>query len=182
MSAYYISVITYKFYFHPLANFPGPFFAAISDVWYVRLFIGGDLPWTMERMHQRYGDVVRVAPNELSFATPDAFHDIHSHAARDRKPFLKSSFYQAYERPRNIISMRDPQEHAARRKMYAGAFSTRALRGQTEVITPYVDLFVAQLTRLAIDEPVDMRQWLNWLTFDIFGDLTFGTRMETCSQ
>jgi hypothetical protein len=30
-------------------------------------------------MHEKYGDVVRVAPNELSFAGEEAWRDIYTH-------------------------------------------------------------------------------------------------------
>ena len=176
IAVYYASAAVHKLFLHPLAGYPGPTFAALSDFWYISIFISGSLPSTMERLHMRYGDVVRVAPNELSFATPTAFRDIYSHAAGDRKGFAKSSFYQAYERPHNILSMRDPREHATRRKMYARAFSTTALMSQTAVVMPYVDLFAHQLDRLATEQYVDVIQWYTWLIFDITGELTFGTR------
>lgn len=39
------------------------------------------------------GDVVRIAPGELSFATPQSFQDIYGHAGKTKKTFIKAPWY-----------------------------------------------------------------------------------------
>ena len=166
--------IVHNLYLHPLARFPGPRIAAITDLWYTIAFVGGDVHKTITRAHQKYGDVVRVAPNELSFRSPEAFQEIYPAGSMGKKPFLKSDFYQAHERPHNLLSMRNPHDHAERKKMYSRPFSATALRSQTGIITPYVDLFIRQLERFGSDDYVGIQDFYIWLIFDIIGDLTFG--------
>ena len=171
-TVYFASKFVYNVYFHPLAGYPGPTLAALSQMFYVIVYAKGNLPATMDRLHEKYGEVVRVGPNELAFETPAAFKDIYTPTGG--KVFIKSDFYEAYEQTHNVASLRDPEEHAMRKKIYAPAFSNTALRNQTAVIMPYVDLLVQQLERLASAEYTDLTRWYIWLIFDIFGDLTFG--------
>jgi hypothetical protein len=53
--------------FHPLSRFPGPFFARISRVWWSYACRAGHQHILLQRLHDKYGDVVRVGPNQLSF-------------------------------------------------------------------------------------------------------------------
>jgi hypothetical protein len=57
---------------HPLAKYPGPRLAAISNTWYAYYWMRGKWPWTIEQILKQYGDVVRVGPNELVFVSPQA--------------------------------------------------------------------------------------------------------------
>lgn len=52
-----INLIIYRLYFHPLAKFPGPKWAAVS-LWhefYYNVWNRGQLIWELERMHRKYG-------------------------------------------------------------------------------------------------------------------------------
>ncbi len=116
------------------------------------------------------GDVIRIAPNELSFATAQSFKDIYGPPSKSRKLFPKSDrFYDIGIS--NIAFEMDPEEHAKQYKIFAPAFRASALRSQEHIIHKHVDLFVVQLCRLGVstDKSVDMSQWFEWLTFDIIG-------------
>ena len=54
--------------FHPLAKYPGPFLAKTSKWWAAYLSGIGDQHRFIKRLHDRYGDVVRIGSNRrLSF-------------------------------------------------------------------------------------------------------------------
>lgn len=56
------------------------------------------------------------------------------------------------------------------------AFSDQALRGQEGFINSYIDTLTEKLQRKAVSKtPVDLMRWLNFTTFDIIGDLCFGS-------
>lgn len=97
------------------------------------------------------GDVVRTAPNEISFATAKSLQDIYGHAKQGRRPFVKSSFYQADREP-GIVAERDPEKHRVVRRSLAHAFSAAALRDQTVVVLQYVDMFIDQIRSLGHGE------------------------------
>lgn len=66
---YNAAVIIYRLVFHPLAGFPGPTLAAASYLYefYYDVFADGGGQYTneVERMHDRFGPVVRVTPDEV---------------------------------------------------------------------------------------------------------------------
>ncbi|ETS87895.1 hypothetical protein PFICI_01723 [Pestalotiopsis fici W106-1] len=165
----------YNIYYHPLAAFPGPKWACASDWYYARWYTSGNWPFLVRDLHQKYGDVLRIGPNELSFNTPTALKDIYSHATKGRRPFLKSDFYDfAHGRP-DIVAVRDPVEHSIQRRQLAHAFSTKSLRGQEGIIQGYLDHFVDQMGKLSSENGgIEIGEAFNWLTFDIIGDLAFG--------
>ncbi len=61
----------------PLRQFPGPLLAKLSNAWLYAITFSGQRAFIIHSLHQRYGPVIRVAPNELSFASAAAAHDIY---------------------------------------------------------------------------------------------------------
>lgn len=72
----------YNVFLHPLHSYPGPWYARISRFWYSYRFLRGTLSFDIKELHDKYGDVVRVAPNELSYANGDAWETIYGRIAR----------------------------------------------------------------------------------------------------
>ncbi|KAG9242947.1 cytochrome P450 [Calycina marina] len=69
---------TYRILYHPLARFPGPKISAATR-WreaYYDLFygMGGQYTREISRMHEEYGPVLRIGPNEISVNDP-WFHE-----------------------------------------------------------------------------------------------------------
>lgn len=117
---------------------------------------------------------MRVAPNELSFNTPQAWKDIYA-PRKGRATFTKSDFYDGgnfADQASSIVSERDPAKHSEMRKFLATAFSDRSLREQEGLVTQVIDDFIDQVGRRGNSkEGVDMTMWTNLLTFDIIGEL-----------
>lgn len=49
------AVIIYRVYFHPLAKYPGPFFARITDWYNMYHCLVGDRHLEFYRIHKEYG-------------------------------------------------------------------------------------------------------------------------------
>jgi hypothetical protein len=64
-------------YGNGLHQYPGPFLASITNNWRLYDVWKRDTHYSFRRLHNQYGPVVRVAPNVLSFADPDAITDIY---------------------------------------------------------------------------------------------------------
>ena len=74
-----IGIVIKRIWFHPLSRHPGPKLWAASRIPYVVSLLRGTLNEDMLKLHEKYGDVVRLAPNELSFAVEEAWRDIYMH-------------------------------------------------------------------------------------------------------
>lgn len=174
---YVITQAVYNVFFHPLSRFPGPLLHRASRLAYVYRLIGGTLTLDALEMHQRYGDIVRVAPDELFFAHPDAWSDIHKKTGRemDKAPW----FYRPLEQSPRCIVDESHEQHSRLRRQMAPGFSEKSMRDQEPIIRGYVDLLLQRLLEKSNDgQPVVISDWFNYTTFDIIGDLVFGEPFE----
>ncbi len=72
-----LSIALYRLFLSPLSHFPGPLLWSISRLPYAYHVYVGRIIYTIASLHDTYGPVVRVAPNEISFITPEAWNDIY---------------------------------------------------------------------------------------------------------
>jgi hypothetical protein len=79
----------YALTLHPLASVPGQFWASVSRLWYVYRIYTGDIHDVQRRLHEQYGTIVRIAPNEVSTTELSAIPKIY----RNQAPFTKADFY-----------------------------------------------------------------------------------------
>lgn len=88
----------YTFTLSPLAQIPGPRLSALTSWWLVyhsRLLHRSE---AVKKLHDQYGPVVRIAPNQVSFSDPTALKVIYGH----RPVFEKGPFYDDKFNLRNI--------------------------------------------------------------------------------
>lgn len=169
-------------FINPLTKYPGPWFAGASRIPQLYHTFKGDLIHWVTSLHVAYGDVVRVAPDELSYASGDAWKGIYGHAAVGKKVTEKDTrFYgPSFNGAPDIIRANGP-DHSRFRRNFSHAFSDRALRDQQSLICNYVDMLVETLkAKIKKDskEKVNMVRMFNLTTFDIMGDLTFGDSLD----
>ncbi|PWY72575.1 cytochrome P450 [Aspergillus eucalypticola CBS 122712] len=172
----------YEVFVNPLKKFPGPKLAAASRIPQLYHTFKGDLLEWVTGLHAIYGNVVRVAPDELSYATGEAWKGIYGHATAGKKVTEKDTrFYgPSFNGAPDIIRAKGP-DHSRFRRNFSHAFSDRALRDQQPLICGYVDMLVASLNDTLRADPkakVNLVRMLNLTTFDIMGDLTFGDSLE----
>lgn len=132
----------------------------------------GTLTLDMLDLHNKYGNVVRIAPDELAYSSAAAWKEIMGHRSGDE--FGKSKiFYRPVEiSPVNIVNA-DRDVHSVLRRQLSHGFSEKAMREQEPVIKGYVDLLIQRLHENCA-KAVDIAAWYNFTTFDLIGDLAFG--------
>ncbi|EHK24114.1 uncharacterized protein TRIVIDRAFT_190955 [Trichoderma virens Gv29-8] len=172
--AYLISIPIYNVWFHPLRKYPGPRLWAATRIPLTRMIFSGMSHRKIYELHQTYGDVVRVAPDELSYINGAAWNDIMGHRKRGQGENGKDHiFFQSHKH--SVISA-NRENHTRMRRTLSHGFSAQAMLDQQPLIQSYVDMLISKLRENCADgnQPMEMTSWYNWTTFDIIGDLAFG--------
>ncbi|KAF7516074.1 hypothetical protein PCG10_002473 [Penicillium crustosum] len=102
-----------------------------------------------KKLHEKYGDAVRIAPNEVTFTDPEAWKEIF--AIRPGKPQRPKDQRHVSVGPNHIPSIlrTDDQTHARYRRSLSHGFSEGSLQRQEVIVKGYVDLLVQRLHGLA---------------------------------
>ncbi|RMZ71780.1 cytochrome p450 [Pyrenophora seminiperda CCB06] len=176
----FIVTSVYNVFFHPLSKYPGPRLASATGlVFYYYLITGSEVEWNRQ-CHERYGEVVRLGPDRLSYITAQAWKDINGFRAGGRLENPKDPSSTLIEGPnaaRSLINILDHQHHGRVRKVFTNAFSDRALKLQEPLISLHINKLIQALQRMIKENPespVNMVRMFNCTTFDIMGDLSFG--------
>ncbi|VUC31914.1 unnamed protein product [Clonostachys rosea] len=166
-----------------LRGFPGPWYTRVTH--YVLKFhtLAGRRMHYVHSLHQRYGSVVRLSPNQLAFCDPDAFVAIHKIGGG----FTKTQWYEDFSGGAGgagigigLFAMTDVKKHASRRKLFARAFSAASLRSNCEdVVKEKVEKAVSRIMIEARDTgEADIMKWWMLMASDIIGQLSFGESFE----
>ena len=102
-----------EYFKHDLSYYPGPLLWSISRLPQTYYLFRGTLPWKIHELHKRYGPVVRVAPNELSYTNLEAWNDIYGRG-EDKRQLRKDTGFtpSAATNVRGIKFELDDGEHA----------------------------------------------------------------------
>ncbi|KAI4107532.1 MAG: hypothetical protein L6R37_001492 [Teloschistes peruensis] len=126
-------------------------------------------------MHKKYGPIVRLSPNELSFGSVESWKAIYV----DKPIAIKAGFYDAFSAGftrKDIGSERDPQKHNEMKRMLSPAFSQRSLLEQESIIGGVINQFVRVIGEKAppSSKGINMTKWYEMTSFDILGEMAFG--------
>ncbi|EIN08191.1 cytochrome P450 monooxygenase pc-bph [Punctularia strigosozonata HHB-11173 SS5] len=176
---------------HNIRDIPGPTLAKFSDAWLGWVAAKGHRSEVVHEMHAQYGPVVRIAPNHVSIAEPQALQIVYAHGNGS----LKSNFYDAFVSiQRGLFNTRNRADHARKRKIVSAIFSMKNVLEFEPHVREYVGLLIKQWDRLCAEAVkggsgdegeggwrgesgrlwLDCLPWYNYLAFDIIGDLAFG--------
>ncbi|KAF1922345.1 cytochrome P450, partial [Didymella exigua CBS 183.55] len=131
------------------------------------------------------GDIIRIAPNELVFATPEAARDIYTRCNPDQDPkFIKNPlFYQQSEGFPTLVTETDPAAHRALRKPLERGFSPNSLKDYGRIVERVAEDLTAQLEKATANSgAVEVKTWAARFTFDVITEVTFGKSSDTVSQ
>ncbi|KAF1995072.1 cytochrome P450 [Amniculicola lignicola CBS 123094] len=174
-------VIIYRLTLHPLAKYPGPFLAKITDCYLAWYAYRGSRHLLYHRSHVQYGPMVRLGPNHLSINTKTALKSIYGFRANVKK----ADFYTAFPANKhtvNVHSSIDKLQHARKRRVMSHAFSDSAIKSLEKYILANIRVgcgLLAESSKKGREKEGwggewNVANWCNWLVFDIMGDLVFG--------
>ncbi|KAH0529920.1 hypothetical protein TsFJ059_004613 [Trichoderma semiorbis] len=123
-----VYLVIYRLWFSPLAKFPGPKFAAAS-FWYEFYYdywLDGKYLFEVEKMHKKYGPIVRVNPDELSIHDPEFYNEIYVTESK-RRTNSYDVFCKGIDFDGSHLLTADHDLHRKRRKPMEGFFSRKGI-------------------------------------------------------
>ncbi|KAH9209845.1 cytochrome P450, partial [Leptodontidium sp. 2 PMI_412] len=171
---YLATKVIRRLHFHPLSKYPGPkLWAATSLVNTFHVFKTTRI-YKISELHSKYGSVVRVGPNELSYVDERAWKDIYS----SHKPGGELQKHMPAINPRGgngLFHNPSDAEHAQIRKLLSTGFSEKAIRDREGIIQGYISLLIERFReRAERAEKVDVTWWFDCLGADLAGKLGYG--------
>ncbi|KAL4756283.1 cytochrome P450 [Aspergillus foveolatus] len=147
---YNITLVLYRLYFSPLAKFPGSKIAAATG-WYEFYFDywkNGKYIFEIERMHQVYGPIIRVNPDELSIHDPDFYNELYVTESRRRTNHY-DVFCKGIDFDGSHLLTVDHALHRKRRKPLEPFFSRMSIQALQPMLAEVALNFEQRLRALA---------------------------------
>lgn len=121
---YHAGLIIYNVYFSPLSKFPGPKLAAATSWYefYYDYWLDGHYIFEIERMHKKYGPIIRVNPEELSIHDPEFYNELYVTESR-RRTNAYDIFCKGIDFDGSHLLTADHDLHRRRRKPLEPFFS-----------------------------------------------------------
>jgi len=177
--AYGIVLCVYRILFHPLARYPGPLLAKVTNLYSAYHAWKGDIHLDMYRCHQKYGDYLRYAPNRLLINNVDALYDIYGHGAKVKK---YTNYRVLAQQAPNLLTIRDKLQHARRRRVLSQAFSESSIRKFEPKLLSRLSRFSEAIRSSSVESPRDMSKEFNYLAFDSMTAVSFDTNYDTINN
>ncbi|KZV95507.1 cytochrome P450 [Exidia glandulosa HHB12029] len=167
-----LSIAAYRLSpWHPLARYPGPLLHRLTKLRTVYASWRGNHFKEMAKIHDKYGPVVRMAPNAISIADVSAVAPVLG-----ANGLPKDRYYRARQPPGNgpLITLNGAQ-HAHRRRLWNRGLGKSALTSHTQTAAAGWGRLRTQFDRAAdAQTTVDMSLWLRFYGFDFMGGFAFG--------
>jgi len=172
--AYYVIYAAYAVTLSPLAKVPGPVARKVSYLPCVIMNMRGRESHAVRDLHRKYGPVVRVNPEMVSFTGPTAWKEIYGYPGV--KKFKKFGYRELRPGVPDLLTA-NGADHARQRAALNRAFSEKALREQEHLFQEHIDLFLSRLDEKCgeSEPPLNITQWIEFLAFDIIGTLAFSS-------
>ncbi|KAF9632896.1 putative cytochrome p450 protein [Lasiodiplodia theobromae] len=165
-----VSTVVYRLFFHRLRKFPGPFGAKVSKFygWYMSRNL--QYHFEVEKLHKKYGDVVRTGPRELSINRISPLSQIITCG--------KGNFYGMAETRiecQGLPFKMDPEDHRRGRRAWEISMTPQQVARYNPAMQDTISLFLNRLGEPQyLGKPVNVTDWISWLGYDIMGVVGFG--------
>ena len=168
LAGLYGSLVGSRTVFSSLKHIPGPWWAKISSLGLSSQLQKGDSHEKLLKLHQKFGDFVRVGSSDLSIIHPKATSAIYGRGSRCTKA-------EWYDLTLPIVSMQTTRvrsEHDKRRRIWGGAFNDTVLRCYEDRTVVYQEQLITHISALR-GKPVNVSELFQLYSFDVMGDLAF---------
>ncbi|PWI67036.1 hypothetical protein PCL_04542 [Purpureocillium lilacinum] len=152
---------------------PGPWYSNWTSLVLDLHFLYGTRSFYVHALHEQYGPVVRIAPNEVDITDLEAVKTIYT----VKETFVKSQFYRRIVSPgsESMFSTVSIDFHRRHRRLLASPMSESSLKAVMPQIRALSDLAVQRIEEeMKTRGSADVLKWWLFMATDIIGQLTFG--------
>ncbi|KAE9971945.1 hypothetical protein BLS_004231 [Venturia inaequalis] len=184
--AYRISVALYNISpLHPLSRFPGPKIAATSYLYeaYYDWWTVGRYGKAIARMHEQYGPIVRINPDELHCSDPAFTDEIYAGPGRVRDKW-QHQLNTGGAGPVSVtgFSTVDHHLHRARKAPLAKFFSRQQMLKLEGEVHDFAQQTMNKMLTSAGKGAFDVKEAFNCFTADVISQYAFGEPMGFIAQ
>ncbi|KAL2808262.1 cytochrome P450 [Aspergillus granulosus] len=175
VASYAIALMVHRLCLSPISSFPGPFLARIT-FWYefyhdwIRT---GQYYLEIEKMHRKYGPVVRITPNELHVQDPAFYHELFvTGAVRKTDAYPRFAEGTGFEDMVAVSTTHDM--HRATRAPLDPFFSMAGIRRVEPRVVQIIEKFRKKLGAFVnTGKPVNLTHAFGSLTTDVVSCMLF---------
>lgn len=171
---YAVSLGIYRLWFDALSSVPGPRLCAISTwpEFYYDVVLGGQYFQAIREMHEQYGPIVRINPNEVHCNDPDFLEGLNPLGGRKTNKPISTG--KRTGTPDSMVTTVDHDIHRRRRNAVSAFFSNNSIRSLEPVLKQYLAQFLRRLSERKPEEPVQLQHMFRALTNDFITTYAFG--------
>ncbi|KAL1746232.1 cytochrome P450 [Schizophyllum fasciatum] len=164
----------YLLFFSPLSAIPGPWYAAVSDLWILTHVLRLQQCKTVHELFEIYGPVVRIGPNRVVFkdlSTTKSVYSVHK--------FDKSVYYKSLLTNENDHAMTTLEHapHSMRRKGYAPHYTPNNLAQFQPEMHDFAHDLVQTLNSISGEKSVDCLTLFRQFMVDVIVTSSYGCRL-----
>ncbi|GAW18589.1 hypothetical protein ANO14919_080670 [Xylariales sp. No.14919] len=173
------SIAVYRLFASPLRRIPGPLGMRTSKLVHVWKTMDTKIQncKMLDELRKKHGDIVRTGPNEVTLFGYEAYSKVHGPESKCGR----AAYYDMFHPMVSLVTTRDPEIHAYRRKLWDQAFSIKALEQKENIVYEFADKLLERL-RLHAGTDVNIRDFIEYYTFDLTGFLHANIKFNCLEQ
>lgn len=170
----------YRVHLHPTRKLPGPWFTKCSSIWFFYHTFVGDQATAIHKLHEKYGPIVQVKPEQIDIADGEALWPIYV----KNGGFEKSKFYRNFDIDghASIFSTLTLAERNPRAKAVLPLFSAAALREGAGGFTTCAEALVGRIRELQSSPTIKLFDLTRSYALDAMSAYLFNVRYGALNE
>ncbi|KAL1659631.1 cytochrome P450 [Schizophyllum commune] len=173
---YLASLAIYRLFLSPLSNIPGPWYAAVTDLWLTSHIARLQQCMTVHKLFEAYGPIVRIGPNRIAFKDTAGVKAVYSVLKFDKGPsYLKLKTADDADQAMTIL---EHGPHSARRRSWASHYTMSSLLKFQPVMGNAARGLILAVESVWGKRPVDCLILFRHFTIEVIMSILFGCHLD----
>ena len=178
-TVYILLLYAYRLFLHPLASFPGPYLAALTNLYEFYYDFcsppGGQYMFVIRDMHAKYGPIIRISPDELHVNDPSFLPELMPAGGRRRDRYARHK--RLFGATQATGATLNHDLHRVRRGAMSKTFSKESIRGFDHIMKGKMKKLFESLMRFQESrEPVNLLPMFAAFTSDLVSEIMYGMK------